>query len=371
MTIAINLTQFLSSTSKEFFTAYFVEFALSQREHQFIFITQKSIADQFNKSKNITEVISQPAANNPLMWKLWLNYTLPGIARKNNADLIIHTGGVCSLRARIKQYMLISDLSFLHFPHFFSKKERFFFKKNMPAFLNKTNHIITSSEFLAKEIIQQYHISGDKINKWQLKAGNCFQPVDWNEKETIKEKYADGREYFLLSGEILNRHNGMNVLKAFSFFKTRQKSNMQLIITASNASSSDSLIENLKTYKYRKEVHLLLGLQEKELAKITAAAYAFLYPALYEGMPLIPLQAMQCDVPVIVSKTGALNEIDPGSVLYIDPENFEDIAQNMMLVFKDEDRRAELIKNSHLFLGKNNKGKEHDFWRKLVSTPID
>jgi glycosyltransferase involved in cell wall biosynthesis len=118
---------------------------------------------------------------------------------------------------------------------------------------------------------------------------------------------------------MLNRHNGMNVLKAFSFFKTRQKSNMQLIITADNTSSNDSLIENLKTYKYRKEVHLFLRLQEKELAKITAGAYALLYPALYEGMPLIPLQAMQCDVPVIASKTGALIELYPGSVLYIDP----------------------------------------------------
>ena len=58
--------------------------------------------------------------------------------------------------------------------------------------------------------------------------------MDWEEKELIKEKYADGKAYFLFSGDINQRSNLINLLKAFSFFKKRQKSNMLLLI-AGNA----------------------------------------------------------------------------------------------------------------------------------------
>ena len=57
----------------------------------------------------------------------------------------------------------------------------------------------------------------------------------------------------------------------------------------------------------------------------------------------MPLEAMKCDVPVITSSTGAMPEICSNAALYADPQNFKDIAENMMLIFKDEKRRKELI----------------------------
>ena len=56
-----------------------------------------------------------------------------------------------------------------------------------------------------------------------------FKPLDWEEKEIIREKYAEGKAYFLFSGDINRRSNLINLLKAFSFFKKRQKSNMMLL----------------------------------------------------------------------------------------------------------------------------------------------
>jgi len=127
MVIAVNSTFFLKSAGNDFVFDYFLSVAPSKPEHQFIFITPFAIAENLISSKNISNIISYPAANHPLMWKIWLNYTLPGIARKLAVDLLIHTDAVCSLRTRANQYLFISDLSVLSSPLFLFKKTTEFF----------------------------------------------------------------------------------------------------------------------------------------------------------------------------------------------------------------------------------------------------
>ncbi len=352
MIIAINYIKFLQQAGHDYFYDYLVKTATFQTAHQFIFIGNRPAVADAPPAKNIVRVNATPKANNRLAWKLWLDFTLPAIAGKHKADAILHTDGICSLRTKIAQHIFIRDLSFISYPAFFSKSVHSFFKKNMPAFLEKANTIFTGSDFLAKEIIQRYSIDTGKIQPLQMPISELFRPVGWEEKESIKEKYADGKEYFFFNGEIHSRYSLVNLLKAFSFFKKRQKSNMQLIIASPMVPAKDSFMENLKTYKYRKEVSVLMDVPAKDLAKITAAAYAFVYPCLYDGLAVFPLQAMQCEVPVISGISGAFNEIAGDAALYADPENFEDIAQKMMLVFKDENHRSELIKGGKSIIQK-------------------
>ncbi|MCW3092092.1 MAG: glycosyltransferase family 4 protein [Ferruginibacter sp.] len=371
MTIVINCTHFIHSAGNDFFNAYLLQTAAAKPEHQFIFITPVAISSQSINSANIINIVSFPKANNPLLWKLWLDYQLPSIARKHKAEMIVHTGGVCSLRSAIPQWLFTSDLSFLHFPAFFSKKQLYFLKKNTPAFLSKANHIVTASAFLEKEISDQYPKVANKITAVQLSINNVYQPMGWKEKELIKERYTQGKEYFLFSGEIHSRNNLVNLLKAFSFFKKRQKSNMQLIITGKTIPGNDRFIETFKTYKYRDAVKLLMDLPGKDIPEITAAAYAFVYPSLYEGTAIFPLQAMQCEVPVITTNTGAIKEAIGDAALYADPLIFEDIADKMMLVFKDENLRADLINRGRKGIAAARKETtiEEAFWKCIENPP--
>jgi glycosyltransferase involved in cell wall biosynthesis len=114
-----------------------------------------------------------------------------------------------------------------------------------------------------------------------------------------------------------------------------------LLLVAGHADGSFK--NELKNYKYRNEVLLLENLTKEELAKTTAAAYAMVYPVLYEDLALPALQAMQCGVPLVISNTGALLSMCGDAALYADPANFTDIAENMMLVFKDEHKAAALV----------------------------
>ena len=366
MTIAINANQHPHSVSNDFYLQFLIDGAAAHPEHQFVLIGSDSIGELEHISNNIVSVISAPLLNNSWMWELWLNYTLPGIIKKHNASILINTDVACSKRSSIPQWVFVNDLSFLHFPLHFSRRQRIFLNNQLSSFLKIADGIVTPSDFIAKEIKQLYSIKEDKIKLFSIITADAYQPIYWGEKETVKNTYVDRKEYFLFSGEINPRYDLVNLLKAYSFFKTRQQSNMQLVITAKSLSSNNSFNKLFNTYKYRRDVRLLIGLPETELAKITAAAYAFIYPAHSAGSALFPLQAMQCEVPIITSQLGALKEKLGDAVLYADPSNFEDIAEKMMLLFKDETKRSELIESGKLSINKSKEGKLNTKWWKSV-----
>jgi len=233
-----------------------------------------------------------------------------------------------SFKSKIPQLLWISDL--------------LVYKRNNRIFLQDAKRIAAVSGFLKKKLANQYKIEEQKIDVTYQSINKKYEPVSFEEKERIKEKYTEGKEYFLYAGDINPDKNLIMLLKAFSFFKKRQKSNMQLVIV-SEILTGKGFKDILKTYKYREEVKLLLDLPLGEQVKIMASAYAFVSASLHENFPAKLIEAMQCDVPVVANGMDVITEICGDSVLYANANNFEDIADKMMLLFKDENKRNELI----------------------------
>ncbi|MFZ1259939.1 MAG: glycosyltransferase, partial [Chitinophagaceae bacterium] len=97
------------------------------------------------------------------------------------------------------------------------------------------------------------------------------------------------------------------------------------------------------SYKYRNAVVLTGYVEEAVLAEIIGAAYGLVYPSFFEGFGVPVLEAMRCDVPVITSADSAMQEIAKDAALYADANSHTDIANKMMLLYKDENLRKELI----------------------------
>ncbi|MBK8784967.1 MAG: glycosyltransferase family 4 protein [Chitinophagaceae bacterium] len=331
-------------------------------QHQFIYIFDtpfKNILFQ----KNVTPVVAGPKASSNLRLQYWFNYRIPAILRKYNADVFVSLEGICSLRTKVPQCLLLSDLSFLNYPELLKKSQAGFYRKFTSAFLAKAKSIATVSAFSKSLLASRYKINAEEIAVIKPAIDANFTPIDWEEKELVKEKYAEGKAYFLFSGNSSQRSNLINLLKAFTFFKKRQKSNMMLLI-AGNA--DEAFKKELKTYKLRNEVKLLEGLDKAGLAKITAAAYAMVYPVFYDDMALAALQALQCNVPLVMSDSGSLPAVFGEAALYVNPESFEDIAQKMMLVFKDEDKAKELVKAGNELLLQHQPGKNADLLMECI-----
>ncbi|MBK9658539.1 MAG: glycosyltransferase family 4 protein [Chitinophagaceae bacterium] len=312
-------------------------------EHEFIFIFDRPYDKRFLFSNNIKTVVTGPAARHPLLWKLWYDIKVPAVLKKYKADVFVSCDGFCSLGTKVPQCLVVHDLAFLHYPSAIKKSHLLFYKRYTPKFLGKAISIATVSEFSKKDIIAQYGTDAKKINVVYNGVKEIFNPINNEAKATIKNKYTDGKEYFIYAGSIHPRKNLITLLKAFSVFKKRQQTNMKLVLAGRLAWQYESFEKDLKSYKYRNDVVLTGYVEDAVLADIIGAAYALVYPSLFEGFGVPVLEAMRCDVPVITSADSAMQEIAKDAALYADANSHTDIANKMMLLYKDENLRKELI----------------------------
>ncbi len=347
------LTHDKSDENEIFIFEIFDRISKSHLEHTFVFIFNKPLQNHSAFSENVIPVLIDYEAKNSIKWLIWYNIKIPKFLKKYKADIFI-SEKFCSLITKVPQILIAPDLSFIHQPTFVNKKQRFFYKRFTPRFLLKAKTIITFSQFAKEDIIRHYKTDPDKIEVIYEGVNKDIKPVNIEGREIIKEKYAEGNEYFIYTGIISPQKNLMNLLKAFSAFKKRQRSGMQLIFAGNPGKQFKEFKDSLALYKFKKEIKLLYGLSEQDIVKITASSYAMICPSLYETSAKNLLQSMKCEVPVITSSIGLMPEICGEAALYFNPENSKDIAEKMMQVFKDEKLRKELIEKGNIQVQKYN-----------------
>jgi glycosyltransferase involved in cell wall biosynthesis len=346
MRIAVN-TRFLLKDKLEGYGYYtqemFRRITQLHPEHEFLFLFDRPFDEQFIFGKNVTAQYIAPAARHALSFRWWYDVKLPLAIKKWKADVFVSPDGFCSLTTSIPQVLVVHDLAFLHYPKFIPKHHLFFYKRYTPKYLKKAQAVVTVSEFSKQDMINQYQLPANKITVAFSAAKPIFKPIDWTIKEAIKTQYADGKEFFLFVGGIHPRKNLMQLLKAFSIFKKWQKSSMKLLVAGRMAWQFNEVIEKLKTYKYRQDVVLLDYVDDEALAAITASAYAAVYPSYFEGFGVPNLEAMQSGVPVVTADVSSMPEVCGDAALYANPNDANAIAQQMMLLYKDENLRSRLI----------------------------
>ncbi|HEX5026977.1 MAG TPA: glycosyltransferase [Agriterribacter sp.] len=197
---------------------------------------------------------------------------------------------------------------------------------------------------MMKETLVKQGVPAGQIIVLPPAASSVYQFFDWEKKQSIKEKYTAGKEYFLLPIHSTSHNSIMNVLKAFSQFKKWQQSNMQLMIMG-KLSNDKKIRELLQTYKYRSDVKVMEDiLTDTDNAAITASAMTMIYLPASEGPAVILKEALQSGTPVITVASPAFAEVCKDAVLYSDPLDVKDLAGNMMKLYKDEKFRNQLIK---------------------------
>lgn len=344
MIIAVNaVTPAFKPAASHFLQQSFLLIAAQQPQHQFIFIGFDKAATA--AGNNCSYLHTGLKIKSPLRFSYWLNYQLPSLLKKHKVDIAVGYN-CCSLRCKLPQVLFADDASFLSHPEFYSSGWLRFYKKNMPAFLQKAVDVAASSQYLKNIFTEQYKIAEEKTTVVYSSAAAVYKPfAHWNQKESMKDRLTGGKEYFLYTGILSTQQNLINLLKAFTFFKQRQKSNMMLVL-ASPLNADTDFIKNLSSYKLKSSVVLAENLPADELAEITAAAYAVVHPVNYDASGVQVLQALQCHSAVITANNTALPEVCGEAAVYCYADDYNDIAAKMMLLFTNEDRRNLLIAKS-------------------------
>lgn len=278
-------------------------------------------------------------------WKFWYDVQLPLLTKKHKADLLITTSGIASA-STVPQCSWMPDLP----ESKGSKKNKGYFgfyKKRMQTTLQRSQIIFVCSEKKRQQIIRENDFVKSTIMVVRSTADERYHMLSWTEKENSKVKYAAGKEYFIVA---VNgpQQNLINLLKAFSRFKKRQQSNIQLVFVGKDLKMDPGFIEQLATFKYRSDVYIYHNFDEDEIIKLISGAYALVHPFDDDETGTFVLNAFKAQVPVIASGKGSLPEIAANAVLYASLHDFELLASQLMLLFKDESLRKQLIEKGNL-----------------------
>jgi glycosyltransferase involved in cell wall biosynthesis len=339
----------------------------SHPEHTFLFISDKVIDN--NPAKNVIPVVVEFDNKSPVKWMLRYNLKLRKILKKYQLDILI-TEQFCSLITKVPQVLISPDLQFVQQNALSGKKNLSFYKRFTPRFLKKAESFIALSEFEKNEIIKHFKTDPSKIAVINEGAEEKMEMVSAEEREIIKEKYAVGNEYFIYPGVLSSQKNLKNLLKAFSAFKKRQRSGMQLLLVGEPGRQFDEFKESLELYKFKKEIKLLFGLSGSENVKLVASAYAMIYPVEHEMSADSLLMAMKCEVPILAASSGAVPEFCGDAVLYFQAADQKDIAEKMMEIFRDESLRKELVKKGQMQVQKYNWCNSADAFWKIIETEV-
>ncbi|HRS54135.1 MAG TPA: glycosyltransferase, partial [Bacteroidales bacterium] len=196
----------------------FTRITAQHPEHEFIYLFDRPYDKSFITSSNIIPVVLKPQARHPFLFVIWFEYAVKQALKKYKADLFISPDGYTSLSTKTKTLLVIHDLNFEHYPEYLPWLVRHYYKYFFPRFARKADHIATVSEFSKADIIKQYNISSDKIDVIYNGANDGFKPLEHTLITKVREKYTNGRPYFLFVGALHPRKNIVNLLKSYDFF---------------------------------------------------------------------------------------------------------------------------------------------------------
>lgn len=262
---------------------------------------------------------------------LWEQIELPIYLRKQGDPLLVNLANLPPLIYKNK-ICTIHDLSFLRNPQWFSRKYYYYYRFMTPKIAKTCKKIITVSEFSKNEIIKLLNISNEKIINIYNSNSDTFKSIPSSKP---KNNYED---YILAVSSANPRKNFKNLILAFNKLQPRK---IKLLIVGSDNKVFASTGLN-KLVNMNSNIIFTGYMSDIELAKLYTGAKLFVYPSLYEGFGIPPLEAMACGCPVVVSNTASLPEVCGEAAYYINPYNVDDIAKGIGIVLNDSKLQQEL-----------------------------
>ncbi len=348
-------------------------------ENQYILILNKDYLElNLKKTCNLKfiKVNSSPLSLYTLCW-------LHRIIKKEKIDLFHSPFFLAPLWALCPVIVTVHDLMGLRFPGFFEGRKpiaklfaRWFVRLFVPLTLRRASKIIAVSETTKSDLVEYLNLPEDKIKVIYEGVESCFRKgLDLQLVEKVRRDFHITKRIILYIGNTRPYKNLPRLIRAFKILQDYE--NCQLVLGSGDTRNIDSLKKMVTQLNLEQKVIFTGPLEDKDIIDLMNVAEVFVFPSLWEGFGLPPLEAMACGVPVVASKAGSLPEILGDAALLVNPESEEEIAKEIMHVLTDKKLREELIKRGFERVKKFTWGKTAGKTQKLFqefgaeSKPID
>jgi glycosyltransferase involved in cell wall biosynthesis len=241
-----------------------------------------------------------------------------------------------------KQVVTLHDVVPIDHPEWLNPRFAAWYQFLIPRIVQKVDRIITDSEFTKSRIIDLTSISQDKIQVIPLGVDAHFSPQSLEKRtQTCQQLKLPTDRYVLSLGSLEPRKNLGRLLRAWELIYNQLSEDIWLVISGAKGTKLVyKSVPELQSLPPR--VFFTGHVADEHLPSLYSGALAFVYPSMYEGFGLPPLEAMACGTAVLVGNCASLPEVVGDAALLVDPYDVESIAEGLRSLVEDNALRSAL-----------------------------
>ena len=269
---------------------------------------------------------------------------IPRALTRERVDLFHAPHYVLPPLVRCPSVVTIHDCIHLMFPQYLPNRWALAYARTSISMAAKrATRVLTVSESSKRDIQRFVDIPSSKIDV----IYNSFDPLfgvepDAEAVDRVRERYQLQSEFVLYAGNVKPHKNLERLIEAFHIVRSRGLDQLKLVLIGDDISKYTALRRAVHQHQLHNYVRFLGYLPEETLAVMYRLAGVFVFPSLYEGFGLPPLEAMASGTPVVTSNVSSLPEVAGDAAVLVDPYSAEAIADGMYRVLTDNDLRSGL-----------------------------
>jgi len=236
-----------------------------------------------------------------------------------------------------KTLLMVHDMAVFAYPETLSWRTKYMLGMTLRKSTKRADHLLTVSEFSKSEMVSYLSLEPEQITL--VPNGVDFSRFHTGyTKERIQDvakKLGLAGDYFLYLGTLEPRKNIPRLIEAYALLQKKLEKVPKLVLAGRKGWLYESIFDRVKALGLEKDVVFAGYVSNEDTPPLMAGAKAFVFPSLYEGFGMPPLEAMACGTPVIVANTASLPEVVGESGLYVDPFDIESMVEAMERIVLD------------------------------------
>lgn len=304
--------------------------------HEFVLFDLEEDAPLFDFARDAMRIVPVPETYRPAARNIWWHQSiLPELCRQHGLD-VLH---IPSYRRMLwprpcKLVSTIHDLAPFHVAKKYDWKRMLYGRVVARRLARRQHELIVISRNTAQDVERYFGIPARKLNLVHNGLNHdAFRPGGGPARQP----------FFLYVARL--EHPGKNhvgLIEAFNTFKATTHSDWQLVLAGSKWSGAEHIERAMQASPYSKDIRCAGFVPDADLPDLYRSASVFVYPSLYEGFGLPPLEAMACGIPVICSTGGALREMAGEAAVLVEPGDNAGLAAQMIRVAADATLRKSM-----------------------------
>lgn len=316
-------------------------------EHDFTLFVLEEDVPLFNFLADKMRIVRVPEKFRPPVKNIfWHQTELPKLARQLGLS-VLHVPSYrrllwpksCALVATIH------DLAPFHVSGKYDWRRMFYGRVIARRLARRQDHVIAISQNTADDLRKYFGLPPEKISVIHngLDHARFFPAQSETARAEIRRKHNFQQPFFLYLARL--EHPGKNhvrLIEAFNQFKADTHLPWQLVFGGADWHGAEVIHAAIAASPFASDIRCLGFVADSDLSDLYRAADVFVYPSLYEGFGMPPIEAMACGCPVISSECGSLKEVVGDAAALVDAHDVEAISHQLTAIAGDESLRAKL-----------------------------